>query len=101
LGAVRESVRNAAVHGRGTDATSPLNLSVQVVFEPQKGLAIHISDDGVGVEGANAVSSGSGSGLALHSALLAAVGGSLTLQARQPHGTQVCLLVEGRQSVVA
>ncbi|MBC7814193.1 MAG: hypothetical protein H7175_23770 [Burkholderiales bacterium] len=96
LGAVRESIRNAAVHGRGTDTDTSLNLSVQVVFELQKGLAIYISDDGVGVEGGlNSASPGSGSGLALHSALLAAVGGSLTLQSTMQRGTQVSIILGG------
>lgn len=70
--AARELVRNAARHARRPDR--PLTLTVQVACTPTH-LALTVADDGVGV--APGAAEGGGHGLALHSTLLAVVGGTL------------------------
>ncbi|MFN8531618.1 MAG: hypothetical protein U0670_23685 [Anaerolineae bacterium] len=77
LGAVREIIRNAAVHGRGLDKARPLTLSVCIEQDADYA-RIQIRDDGIGLNGESR--SGSGSGLTLHRTLLALVGGTLTVE---------------------
>ncbi len=76
LGAAREIVRNAAVHGRGEEANRAITLSIRL--RRDEAFVIEIQDDGVGL--GNAPLSTSGSGLALHSTLLALIGGTLTVE---------------------
>jgi signal transduction histidine kinase len=52
-------------------------------------LEIGIEDNGVGLNTPGASSMGSGSGLALHSTLLAVVGGSLEIDSKQGEYTRV------------
>ncbi len=73
--AVREAMRNAAHHGRNKDPNRPLHLCLTVAI--QDGLAICIEDDGVGMETTKTSPGNSGQGLALHSTMLAIVGGTL------------------------
>ena len=97
LGAAREAIRNAAAHGRGDKAERPLHL--QIVLEEQceqePELALTIADNGVGIdaESPNEVQprsgTGTGNGLALHSTLLAMVGGYLTVTSPRMGGTVV------------
>ncbi len=85
--ATREAIRNAARHGRGEDAGYHLTLLVQVVW--QAGLKILVEDNGVGLPpngspkqsstAPGPVARSSGQGLALHSTLLAVLGGTLEL----------------------
>lgn len=86
LGAVRELIRNAAVHGRGRDKTQALTLSV-CVERNAADTRIHIRDDGIGLN--REIRSESGSGLALHRTLLALVGGTLTVENDQENGDTV------------
>jgi signal transduction histidine kinase len=73
--AAREVVRNAAKHGRPEDARSRLCLAIGAQVDEGQ-LQVTVEDNGPGLkEGA-----GSGHGLALHSTLMAIVGGSLTLE---------------------
>jgi signal transduction histidine kinase len=72
--AAREAMRNAAHHGRGGDAARPLTL--RMAAEAEQGLTLSIADDGVGLEVA-AYPPEAGHGLALHSTLMAIVGGTL------------------------
>lgn len=83
LGAVRELVRNAAVHGRGGDSGRALNLTITLADEPD--FVIRVRDDGVGLSQSQA--SVSGSGLALHSTLLALINGQLSIQSHEDGGT--------------
>jgi signal transduction histidine kinase len=90
LGATREVLRNAAIHGRGDNPTRPLNITIRV----QRGedFAIVIQDDGVGVNyAAAAKAGGSGGGLALHSTMLAIVGGYLNVEPASDGGTIVSI----------
>ena len=87
--AVRESLRNAARHGRGSDTARALNLSIRIA--DKEGLQIVIADDGVGVQQETHRSNGSGQGLALHSTLLAMFGGSLSVTSNSESGTDVVI----------
>ncbi len=93
--AAREAIRNAARYGRGGNPARPLHLRVEAtwhdrpadssvsgssVLAGQPGLEIVIEDDGVGLRGAEGVDAGGGQGLALHSTMMAVVGGSLAMQ---------------------
>jgi signal transduction histidine kinase len=80
--AAREAVRNAARHGRGQSPGRRLCLTVGAAEGPDVGgrsqLDVCIEDDGVGFAPAPAQDEG-GHGLALHSTLLAIMGGSLSV----------------------
>ncbi len=93
LGAVREVVRNAAAHGRGGKTERPLFLEIALHQGggEEKELALTIADNGVGMdaEDSGAVPRRSGNGLALHSTLLAMVGGYLTVTSPPAGGTVV------------
>lgn len=80
--AAREAIRNAARHSRAK------NLWVRAGLDA--GLTILIEDDGVG-QGGNADSSQKegGQGLALHSAMMAVIGGTLAVEPRAGGGTRV------------
>jgi two-component sensor histidine kinase len=90
-GAAREAARNAAVHGRGGKSERPLNLTICIA--QRDGLTVTVSDDGVGLGNAPALTSeipaGSGGGLILHSTMLAILGGSLTVENGEPIGVRV------------
>ena len=99
--AAREAARNAVRYARGQDAGRALTLTISL--ERQAGrLRLEIRDDGVGpgekitqrdAQGAHGATS-AGSGLRIHSAMLAAVGGSLEINAGAGEcGTSVILLV--------
>jgi signal transduction histidine kinase len=76
--AAREAMRNAARHGRGPHPDSPLNLHFEV--NCQNGLEISIRDNGIGVGGDPPAKPEGGHGLALHTTMMAVVGGSLSLE---------------------
>ena len=75
--AAREAMRNAARHGRGTEPDRPLHLRVTLTCTA--GLELQIADNGVGANETSA-NPGTGHGLALHSTLLAIVGGLLEVE---------------------
>ena len=93
LGAAREIVRNAAAHGRGGKTERPLFLEVALEqgCSEDNELVLTIVDNGVGIDGggSDAVPGRSGNGLALHSTLLAMVGGYLTVTSPPAGGTVV------------
>jgi len=82
--AARELLRNAARYGRGGEPGRVLTLTVGLRAQYGR-LHLLIEDDGVGLEGREP-SQSAGSGLRIHSAMLAAVGGSLELRPGQPGG---------------
>lgn len=90
--AAREALRNAARHARppGQEQT-PLHLRLSL--QARDGLELVIEDDGVGLDNAAAGthSGGSGQGLSLHGAMMAILGGTLSLENHTPHGTRVIL----------
>ena len=100
LGAAREAIRNAATHGRGGRADHPLRLQIGLCVEPGAHdedageITLTITDDGVGLDAiASTAPGGSGNGLALHSTLLAMVGGYLTIEAGIEGGVVVRVTV--------
>jgi signal transduction histidine kinase len=98
--AAREAIRNAARHGRGPEQNLPLKLSLGVEWD--KGLKITIEDNGIGFQkiepdhpGFNRP--GSGRGLALHSTMMAVIGGLLTLESSPGVFTRVILILPEKQ----
>ncbi|HDQ71075.1 MAG TPA: hypothetical protein ENN19_03145 [Chloroflexi bacterium] len=88
--AAREAVRNAARHGRPGDAEQPLRLHVEAMWR-DAGLEIVVEDDGVGLEAAQRTDESGGQGLALHSTLMAVVGGALAVENGLDRGARVTL----------
>ncbi len=89
--AAREAIRNAARHGRGDDADRPLHLRIGAVW--RDGLELTIEDDGVGVGQAESPSATGGRGLALHSTMMAVVGGTLAVESAPGAYTRVTLML--------
>ena len=87
--AAREAMRNAALHARPASPSASLCLSVTLDW--QAGLLLSIEDDGVGLGTKAPSASGSGQGLALHSTLMAVIGGSLALESSPGEYTRVVL----------
>jgi signal transduction histidine kinase len=109
--AAREAVRNAARYARastsphdeagGIEHERPLTLRISV--RCGDGLALEVEDDGVGLPASTSASTsagaasstessgGSGAGLALHSTLLAVVGGALSVESESNRFTRVTL----------
>ncbi len=92
--AAREAVRNAARHGRGDSPGRPLTLAINAGAGSDPGgrplLSVTIKDDGVGMGAAPARGDG-GHGLALHSTLLAIMGGTLSVTSAPPQLTAVTI----------
>ncbi|MBN1814233.1 MAG: hypothetical protein JXA14_20510, partial [Anaerolineae bacterium] len=86
--AAREAVRNAARHGRVED-NAPLHLRIEAV--QRNGLEITIKDDGVGLGTGSPSEACSGHGLALHSTMMAVVGGTLAVESAPGAYTRVTL----------
>jgi signal transduction histidine kinase len=87
--AAREAVRNAARYGRGGDPGRPLHLRVAAMS--RNGLELTVEDDGVGMVPSLRDNGGSGQGLALHSTMMAVVGGSLATESVPGKYTRVIL----------
>ncbi len=85
--ATREAIRNAARHGRGPDPDRSLHLTITVCTEP--GLDLSIRDDGVGYDSPGA--SDTGQGVAIHSTMMAVIGGAWASEALPDGGTRVTL----------
>ena len=86
--AAREVIRNAAQHARG-DPTHSLHLRITIA--QRKGLELVIEDNGVGLATALPSPAGSGQGLALHSTMLAVMGGTLAVESAPGVCTRVLL----------
>jgi len=87
--AAREAVRNAGQHGRARNPQRSLHLRVNIAAPND--LMICIEDNGVGIEAAKASTGGSGQGLALHSTMLAIIGGTLEVQSVRDKYTRIIL----------
>lgn len=87
--AAREAIRNAGHYGRNGDVSRPLHLRVAMVW--RDGLEIVVEDDGVGLGTVSRTNGGSGQGLALHSTMMAVVGGSLSTESVPGKYTRVLL----------
>ena len=77
---LREAVRNAARYGRGDNLDRELHLVVRA--KVLQDLSLCVEDDGIGLAGLHLdpLNAGAGQGLALHSTLLAVLGGTLSVQ---------------------
>ncbi len=84
--AARETVRNAARYGRPESAPGLFVLRMSLHWN--KGLCLTVEDNGVGFE---LTGEGDGQGLALHSTLMAVVGGALAVESLPGAGTRVVL----------
>ena len=89
--AAREAARNAAKYGRGGDTVRALSL--QVCARCGEKFELELRDDGAGFSLLSSAekAGGSGSGLALHAAMLAIAGGALRLETPENGGTIVVL----------
>jgi signal transduction histidine kinase len=83
--AAREAVRNAAKYGRGEG-----DFGLQIYVNWHNGLEIIIEDNGVGL-GTASPNAGSGQGLALHSTMMAVIGGELSVDSLPDQFTRVTL----------
>ncbi|MFN8564297.1 MAG: hypothetical protein U0703_22385 [Anaerolineae bacterium] len=92
--AAREAMRNAAVYGRHPQR--PLHLWIKIAA--RDGLTIAVEDNGVGVARTDGSSGGSGHGLALHSTMMAVVGGALTVESAPDQFTRVRLTLPTMQN---
>lgn len=90
--AAREAIRNAARHGRSSGGDGKLHLQIAARCETE-GLALLIEDNGVGMAPSEDGGSGSGQGLALHSTMLAVVGGTLVAESLSGSYTRVQLTI--------
>lgn len=92
--AAREAIRNAARYGRDGDAARPLHLTLAAAWRTAgagpPGLEVTVEDDGVGM-GMAALTAGSGHGLALHSTMMAVIGGALAVESAPGAYTRVTL----------
>ena len=84
--AAREAVRNAAKYGRAQDR--PFRLCIQMKWKD--GLVVSVEDSGVGLTAVNPQHS-SGQGLAIHSTMMAVIGGILTTDSIPEQYTRVTL----------
>jgi signal transduction histidine kinase len=87
--ATREAVRNAARHGRQSESDRPINLQITISWDDR--LVIWIQDDGIGFDATIKNSANTGQGLALHSTLMAVVGGLLAVDSIPDKFTSVIL----------
>jgi signal transduction histidine kinase len=111
--AAREAMRNAAQHGRG--ANGDLSLHLSITIKVQDSLVITIEDNGVGFRmgdptspgkrklhresgipesldhGQKATDWGNGQGLALHSTMMAVIGGTLTVDSMPEEYTRITI----------
>ncbi len=85
--AIREAIRNAAHHGPDEDSPNLLQLKITITL--RAGLTIWIEDDGQCMEAAKV--SGNGHGLALHSTMLAIIGGVLDIESIPNNYTRVTI----------
>lgn len=95
--AAREAIRNAACHGRESVGSKDLNLKVAADWDD--GLRLRIEDDGVGLRPSTEKQQSSGHGLALHSTMMAIVGGSLEIESEPGRYTRVLFTLPGRACV--
>lgn len=86
--AAREAIRNAARHGRGVERSRPLHLTIAISWPA--GLQIAIVDNGVGIQAAFPTTN-NGHGLALHSTMMAVVGGAIVVESIPGERTEVVL----------
>ncbi len=88
-GAAREAIRNAAKHAAGPDAATPIHLRISAAYGTD--LCLQVEDDGVGCAVSSPSQAGSGHGIALHSTLMAVIGGAWETESQPGGYTRVTL----------
>lgn len=88
--AAREGVRNAARYGTHGDLNRPFCLTISV--EVAGSLKIQIEDNGIGFS-SSMPSQGAGQGLALHSTMMAVVGGEIIVESAPNQFTRLILIL--------
>jgi signal transduction histidine kinase len=118
LGATMEAIRNAGRHARGGDLHRHLTLHISLAADDQW-VSVSVADDGVGLQSERMRdgrvfpesaddggspfttepndTAGTRSGLLTHGALVALVGGALTVHSQPGDGTQVAIRVPRTQ----
>jgi signal transduction histidine kinase len=96
--AARELARNAARYARCPGRPLNLDISVSYSDEPRVGWAIEVRDDGCGFSSSSTraaqsasdlhAEQGTGRGLAMHAAMVALIGGALSLESQPGRGTR-------------
>ncbi len=81
--ATREVIRNAARHGGG-------GITLTITGQWQDGLVLTIKDNGIGIANAQSTA-GTGQGLALHTTMMAVVGGNISIESVPEKETAVTL----------
>jgi len=94
--AAREAIRNAAQHARDETSDSQLRLDVTIAWQggsvsSQAGLQILVEDNGVGIGKIENKERNSGQGLALHSTMLAVIGGELSVESTPGASTRITI----------
>jgi signal transduction histidine kinase len=102
--AARELLRNASVHGRGKNRAAELHLKIG--FALAENFCLTIEDDGIGFRlephssladkdhsSSGTSSSGAGTGIRIHSTMLATVGARLEVLPLPEKGTRAVILV--------
>ncbi|RPJ51454.1 MAG: hypothetical protein EHM21_02680 [Chloroflexi bacterium] len=95
--AARELVRNAAIHGREreNENSDALPLCLEISLEIKNGLHLAITDNGSGFRSRGPdAAGGSGNGLRIHNAMLAAVGARLEVLPLPERGTQAQIYLQ-------
>ncbi|MEN8242562.1 MAG: ATP-binding protein [Chloroflexota bacterium] len=87
--AAREAIRNAGKHARGNQPAGELTLTIRLRFDP--GLLVTIEDNGSGISEAPRSDENGGQGLALHSTMMAVIGGELAVESEPGRFTRVSL----------
>ncbi len=95
--ATREAMRNAARYARRPKSDIPLHLRLELAWKD--GLEILVEDNGVGMGDTARQNGGSGHGLALHSTLLAVIGGSLAIESPPGASTRIRISLPVAQSL--
>ena len=91
--AAREAVRNSAKHSRGENNNRLVNLTISATCL-NKTFQLMVEDNGVGLQGQkNSKTTGTSQGLALHSTMLAVVGGEMAMESQPNEFTRVTLTV--------
>ncbi len=98
--AAREAIRNAARYGRDGDVSRALHLTIVALW--RDGLELMVEDDGVGLGIAGPAAGSNGQGLALHSTMMAVIGGTLTTDSVPGQYTRIALILpQGAWDVLA
>lgn len=90
VNAVREFVRNAALHARSKNG-DPLHLTLEI--QARDALYIHVEDNGIGIDHVPPADSPGHNGLALHRTLLNIVGGECYVEPRTERGTRATIIL--------